>query len=167
MSVGLPTVLEAENSQNVLSVKSDGCPTDFQWTSDGLRGRKHPECVKCPVQRTFNGLSMDLINYRLFTHIINRECHRLPWGFPGQPTPVPIKTCTCVHRCGFHRYRWWVFTNPSENTLILLLYTKFINYNKVAPHPILYPPPQTSIGVQWIPVDFSGLLVKFIGILPM
>ena len=51
---------------------------------------------------------MDLINYRLCTHIINRECRRLPWGFPGQPTPVPIKTCTCVHRCGFHGYGWWV-----------------------------------------------------------
>src|SRR6267378_2072306 len=35
---------------------------------------------------------MDLINYRLCTHIINRECRRLPWGFPGQPTPVPAST---------------------------------------------------------------------------
>ena len=32
MSVGLPMVLEAENRQNVLSVKSDGLLTDFQWT---------------------------------------------------------------------------------------------------------------------------------------
>ncbi len=48
---------------------------------------------------------MDLINYRLCTHIINRECRRLPWGFPGQPAPVPA---TCVHRCGFHGYGWWV-----------------------------------------------------------
>ena len=32
MSVGLLTVLEAENRQNVLSVKSDGLLTDFQWT---------------------------------------------------------------------------------------------------------------------------------------
>ena len=32
MSVGLPTVLEAENRQNVLSVKSDGLPMDFQGT---------------------------------------------------------------------------------------------------------------------------------------
>jgi len=31
-------------------------------------------------------------------------------GFPGQPTPVPIKTHTCVHGCAFHGYRWWVFT---------------------------------------------------------
>jgi len=29
------TVLEAENSQNMLSVKSDGCPTDFKWTFNG------------------------------------------------------------------------------------------------------------------------------------
>jgi len=40
------------------------------------------------VRQTLNGLSMDLINYRLCTHIINRECHRLPWGFPGQPIPA-------------------------------------------------------------------------------
>ena len=30
-----------------------------------------------------------------------RECHGLPWGFPGQPTPVPVKTCTRIHGCGF------------------------------------------------------------------
>src|SRR6266446_9853768 len=58
MSVGLPTVLEAENRQNVLSVESDGLPMDFQWT--------------------FNGLSMDLIkfiNYWLCTHIISIYIH--------------------------------------------------------------------------------------------
>jgi len=31
---------------------------------------------------------MDLINYRLCTHIINRECCRLPWGFSRQPVPA-------------------------------------------------------------------------------
>ena len=37
---------------------------------------------------------------------IYKECNRLPWGFPGQPTPVPVKTCTCVHGC---RLSWvWV-----------------------------------------------------------
>ena len=32
---------------------------------------------------------------------MHRECHRLPWGFPGQPAPIPIKTRTHIHGCGF------------------------------------------------------------------
>ena len=30
-----------------------------------------------------------------------RECHGLPWGFPRQPAPVPVKTRTRIHGCGF------------------------------------------------------------------
>ena len=30
-----------------------------------------------------------------------RECHGLPWGFPGQPAPIPVKTHTRIHGCGF------------------------------------------------------------------
>jgi hypothetical protein len=28
--------------------------------------------------------------------IASRECHGLPWGFPGQPVPVPVETRTCA-----------------------------------------------------------------------
>ena len=28
-------------------------------------------------------------------HIKCRECNGLPWGFPGQPAPVPVETHTC------------------------------------------------------------------------
>ena len=33
-----------------------------------------------------------------------RDCHGLPWGFPGQPTPVPVKTHTPAMGRGFHGY---------------------------------------------------------------
>ena len=32
---------------------------------------------------------------------IIRECHGLPWGFPGKPAPVPVETCTHSHGYGF------------------------------------------------------------------
>ena len=34
-----------------------------------------------------------------------RECDGQPWGFPGQPAPVPVKTRTCVHGYGFFQTR--------------------------------------------------------------
>jgi hypothetical protein len=30
-----------------------------------------------------------------------RECDGLPWGFPGEPAPIPAKTRTRSHGCGF------------------------------------------------------------------
>ena len=30
-----------------------------------------------------------------------RDCHGQPWGFFGQPAPVPAETRTHSHRCGF------------------------------------------------------------------
>ena len=30
-----------------------------------------------------------------------RDCHGLPWGFPGQPAPVPAETHAHSHGCGF------------------------------------------------------------------
>jgi len=44
----------------------------------------------------------------------NRECHGLPWGFPGQPPPIPVKSCTRVHG-----YRWQVFANPWGKYIII------------------------------------------------
>jgi len=44
-----------------------------------------------------------------------RECHGLPWGFPGEPIPVSVKTHTRGHRYGF----------PVGNPGVLL---SFINY---------------------------------------
>ena len=37
-----------------------------------------------------------------------RDCHGLPWGFPGKPAPVPVKTRSRVHGCGFSRVQVWV-----------------------------------------------------------
>ena len=31
----------------------------------------------------------------------HRDCHGLPWGFPGQPAPVPQETRTRSQGCGF------------------------------------------------------------------
>jgi hypothetical protein len=32
---------------------------------------------------------------------LDRECHGLPWGFPGQPAPVPVETRARSHGHGF------------------------------------------------------------------
>ena len=42
----------------------------------------------------------------------SRECDRQPWGFPGQPAPVPMKTCTRVHGYGFSQVRVMGFFKP-------------------------------------------------------
>jgi hypothetical protein len=44
---------------------------------------------------------------------MNRDCHGQPWGFPGKPAPVPAKTHTRSHGCGFSRVRVWVFVKPT------------------------------------------------------
>ena len=97
-SVGRPTEsVGIDQSPLLVQPQSGPSPVKSSWsrkgsdwpvhrTSDGLRGRKQPECVKCQVRRmsngcpmdfqwTFNGLSMDLINYRLCTHIISIYIH--------------------------------------------------------------------------------------------
>ena len=38
--------------------------------------------------------------------VVLRECHGLPWGFPRQPVPVPVKTRT--HYQGYGFLRVWV-----------------------------------------------------------
>ena len=44
--------------------------------------------------------------------LTTRECDGQPWGFPGQPAPVPVKTRTCVHGYGFSRVRVMGFFKP-------------------------------------------------------
>ena len=44
---------------------------------------------------------------------MNRECHGLPWGFPGQPAPVPMETCTRERGCGFPQVRVMGLIKPT------------------------------------------------------
>ena len=55
---------------------------------------------------------------------VPRECHGLPWGFPGQPAPAPVKTRTRVHGYGFDGYGCRVFTNPWENSIKMIIIYK-------------------------------------------
>ena len=41
-----------------------------------------------------------------------REYNGLPWGFPGQPAPAPVKTRTHSHRQGFLRARGMGLVKP-------------------------------------------------------
>ena len=43
-------------------------------------------------------------------HVITgpRDCHWQPWGFPGQPAPVPAENCTRSQGCGLLRVWVWV-----------------------------------------------------------
>jgi hypothetical protein len=50
--------------------------------------------------------------WNAYINAIFRECDRQPWGFPGQPAPVPAKTHTRIHGCGFLRVRVVGFLNP-------------------------------------------------------
>ena len=42
-----------------------------------------------------------------------RGCHGIPWGFPGQPAPVPVETRTRVHGCGFLHVRVMGLVKPT------------------------------------------------------
>ena len=44
--------------------------------------------------------------------VVCRECDRLPWGFPGQPAPVPVETHTRSHGCGFSRVQVMGLVKP-------------------------------------------------------
>ena len=35
------------------------------------------------------------------SQVLVRECGGQPWGFPGQPAPLPVETHTLVQGCGF------------------------------------------------------------------
>src|ERR1700678_332326 len=49
------------------------------------------------------------VDFRLVSY---REWHGLPWGFSGQPVPVPIRTHTRTQGSGFATYGSWVGYNP-------------------------------------------------------
>jgi hypothetical protein len=59
--------------------------------------------------RRFGHIGMDATRATLtkdyVTGVHFRECRGLPWGFPGQPAPVPVETRTRSHGCGFLRVR--------------------------------------------------------------
>ena len=40
--------------------------------------------------------------------MVDRECGGLPWGFSGQPAPLPVETHTLVQGCGFPGGFPWV-----------------------------------------------------------
>ena len=57
-----------------------------------------------------------------------RECHGLPWGFPGKPAPAPVKTRTRSHGYGFSRVRVRVFEFPQ---LLVRVWGYISKYNKI------------------------------------
>ena len=47
--------------------------------------------------KTLNGFeSFKYSESLLKVYHTTRECHGLLWGFPGQPAPVPVETCTRI-----------------------------------------------------------------------
>ena len=52
----------------------------------------------------------------LGSNSMHREYHRLPWGHPRQPTPVPIKTRTHTYRCGL----WWQWVTGLSLKLFIM-----------------------------------------------
>ena len=57
--------------------------------------------VELQVELTSVNVDVSAPGYSLW--VLCREHHRLPWGFPEQPMPIPIKTHTCIYR---HRFSW-------------------------------------------------------------
>ncbi len=45
--------------------------------------------------------TQQILMRQIITLQIIRECHGQPWGFPGQPAPIPVKTRTRMQGYGF------------------------------------------------------------------
>ena len=41
----------------------------------------------------------------MMQRLSSSECHGFPWGFPGQPVPQPVETCTREQGNGFWQVR--------------------------------------------------------------
>jgi hypothetical protein len=89
------------------------CPTSM-WKLGNNNFSTSPLQQALPASHILNMLFSNLL--------LARECHGLPWGFPGQPAPVPMRTHTHVHGCGFSWVRVMDFIKPTVNVLYLVVY---------------------------------------------
>ena len=103
-----------EMRAKILSESSEWCKSLLSWlgkchSGDFLSGT-HAEVSTCCEQLRANESYIDPTQT---LPVPPRECHGLPWGFPGKPTPVPVETRIRVHRCRFSQVRVMGLIKPT------------------------------------------------------
>ena len=88
-------------------------------------------------------------------HSVCRECHRLPWGFPEQPVPVPMEAHTCSHGCRFSQVPVVIDCFTEVPTIILMVIGMELGYMG---HKISF-----FLSIQQNPVLITAGAVRIIG----